>query len=290
MLLVADSGSTKADWTFYDVDGTQTRVTSIGVNPNLHSPAEIQTVLESVCPVTIQEAKVREVYYYGTGIWDKRRAAVLGSALRSCYPNAEVEIHHDLLGAARAACGDGPGIACILGTGSNSCLYDGVKVRDNVTNLGWLIGDEGSGVDLGRRLIRAYSYRELPPDDREHFEEETGYNKATIGDGLYGTGNANRFLASFSPFIHDNLDRPAIRRLVVASFEEFLTCHVLKYEGAKRLPVSFIGSIAYHYADILREVLTEHELTVGSIKKKPIDALVAYHCPEREPPVHERSN
>ena len=155
MILVADSGSTKADWAFCDPDGEATRVSSIGVNPNLHSADEIKTVFQSVCPDAIPQAKVEQVHYYGTGVWDEGRAERLARVLRACYPVAHVEVHHDLLGAARAACGTEPGIACILGTGSNSCLYDGTDVIDNVTNLGWLIGDEGSGVDLGRRLIRA---------------------------------------------------------------------------------------------------------------------------------------
>ena len=277
MLLVADSGSTKADWTFCGPGGEVTRVSSIGVNPNLHSPAEIKTVVQSVCPDDIAEAKVTHVYYYGTGVWDRTRADKVGRVLEACYPQAAVEIHHDLLGAARAACGREPGVACILGTGSNSCLYNGEEVVDNVVNLGWLIGDEGSGVDLGRRLLRAYSYRELPAEDREHFEESTGHGRRTIGDGLYGAASANRFLASFSPFIHDSLGRPAIRRLVVDSFAEFLRRHVLKYEGARELPVSFVGSIAYHYGDVLREVCAGEGLTCGSITKKPIRALEAYH-------------
>ena len=277
MLLVADSGSTKADWAFCAPDGQTTRVTSIGVNPNLHSRAEIKTVVQSVCPDDIPEAKVRWVYYYGTGVWDATRAERVGEVLRACYPEAEIEIHHDLLGAARAACGEDPGIACILGTGSNSCLYDGEEVTDNVTNLGWLIGDEGSGVDLGRRLIRAYSYRELPPEDREHFEEATGHSRRTIGDGLYGAASANRFLASFSPFLHDSLGRPAIRQLVVDSFTEFLRRHVMKYRGADELPVSFVGSIAFHYREVLREVCSAEGLTCGSITQKPISALERYH-------------
>lgn len=277
MLLVADSGSSKADWTFYDENGVSTSVSSIGVNPNLHSKAEISTVLESVSPENIPSGKVKWIYYYGTGIWDHRRADILRDILKSCYQNAEIEIHHDLLGAARAACGDQKGIACILGTGSNSCLYNGDAVTDNVTNLGWLLGDEGSGVDLGKRLIRAYSYRELPLEARQAFEEQTGYNRHSIGDGLYGAGSANRFLASFSPFIHDNLHIPAIKSIVEDSFREFLKRHVLKYENATNLTVSFIGSIAFHYQDILRHVCKSEGLSCGSIEKKPIDALVEFH-------------
>ena len=285
MLLVADSGSTKADWTFCPGDGSGEHqlVTSIGINPNLHSETEMRTVIESVCPDLLSTGLVREVYYYGTGVWDDRRAGVIAAILRSNYPNAVVEVHHDLLGAARAACGDDPGIACIIGTGSNTCRFDGARVTDNVTNLGWLLGDEGSGVDLGKRLLRAYSYRELPPDDRARFEEQTGFNRQSIGDALYAKAHPNRFLASFSPFIHDNLDRPAIRALVEEAFGEFLRRHVLKYEGARGLPVSFVGSIAYHYRDILREALGREALTCGSIAKKPISALLDYHRAKYDP-------
>ena len=283
MLLVADVGSTKADWMFSDADDQRQLVSSIGVNPNLHSEAEISTVLQSVCPSSIPQAKVRWVYYYGTGIWDAKRAEKIEKVLAMIYPNANIEVKHDLLGAARAACGASAGIACILGTGSNSCLYDGHKVLDNVTNLGWLLGDEGSGVDLGKRLIRAYSYRELPAEDREIFENATGHNRQSIGDGLYGPSNANRFLASFSPFVHDHLHRPAIKSLVEDAFREFLHRHVLKYEGAKTLPVSFVGSIAYYYREILREVCAAEGIQCQNIRQKPIEALLSFHREQHYP-------
>lgn len=277
MILVADSGSTKADWTFIDAKDNRTDVHSIGLNPNLHTSAEIRNVIESITPDQIPAQKVQQVYYYGTGIWDQKRADKIGDVLRATFGNAVVEVKHDLLGAARAACQGERGIACILGTGSNSCLYDGEKVVDNVTNLGWLLGDEGSGVDLGKRLIRAYSYRELSKADSNHFEELTGHNKNSIGNGLYGPSNTNRFLAGFSPFIHDNLDRPAIKQLVVDSFTEFFRRHVFKYENASSLPLSFIGSIAHHYEQILREVCATEGLTCKTITQKPIDALVKFH-------------
>ena len=285
MILVADSGSSKADWAYAPTNGEIQVATSIGVNPNLHSVPEIRTVIESVCPDGISEAKVTHLYYYGTGIWDHSRAAVLEEVLQANYPHAAIEVHHDLLGAARAACQGEPGIACILGTGSNSCLYKNDEVVDNVTNLGWLLGDEGSGVDLGKRLIRAYSYRELSAEDCEYFEETTGHNRASIGDGLYGKGNPNRFLASFSPFIHGALDRPRIRQLVLDAMSEFVRRHVLKYPEAHELPVSFVGSIAFHYQDCLQQVLTEHSLKLGQVRKKPIEALVAYHRSQHAPSV-----
>lgn len=277
MFLVADVGSTKADWIFHHPDHGTYEVSGVGVNPNLHSDAEIRTVIEAVCPEEVPQGKVSHVHYYGTGIWDHSRAQRLHDILHINFPTAEVHVHHDLLGAARAACGDAPGIACIMGTGSNSCLYDGEKVIDNVTNLGWLLGDEGSGVDLGKRLIKAYTYRELRPETRELFEESTGYNRTSIGNALYGPGNPNRFLASFSPFIHENLGLECMRDIVTSSFSEFLRRHVMKYPNATDRAVNFIGSIAYHYQDLLREVCAGEGLRCGSIAKKPIHALKDYH-------------
>jgi len=277
MFLVADSGSSKADWYFVSPNGKESLVSTIGINPNLHSTAEMTNVVVGAAPTEVPKARVERVFYYGTGIWDHERSAKLATILRACYPKASVEVHHDLLGAARAACGTASGVACILGTGSNSCLYDGSDVVDNVTNLGWLLGDEGSGVDLGRRLVKAFSYRELPEEDRNCFIEETGYNRQTIGDALYGSGSPNRFLASFSPFIHDNLHRPAVKNIVEEAFQEFFRRHVLKYKGVQDLPVNFIGSISHHYADVLREVAARCGLSCGEIKQKPIHALVDYH-------------
>ena len=277
MLLVVDSGSTKADWAFCSPDGTVHMESSLGVNPNVHSTAEITTVLESVCPVEVPEAKVTHIHYYGTGIWDAKRGQKIKEVLQAIYVRADIEVHHDLLGAARAACQAEPGIACILGTGSNTCLYDGSKVTDNVKNLGWLLGDEGSGVDIGKRLVRAYCYRELPREVESLFEESTGHNRKSIGDSLYGPSHANRFLASFSPFVHDNLDVPEIRQLVVEAFTEFLRRHVMKYRGYESLKVSFVGSIAHHYDEVLREVCAAHDITCGGIRQKPIDPLVEFH-------------
>lgn len=277
MKLIADSGSSKADWMFVDERERLDLITSIGVNPNLHSESEIRTVFESVCPLQVPSAKVEAVFYYGTGVWDKKRSSTLHAILQSLYPNAVVEVHHDLLGAARAACGSEPGVACILGTGSNSCLYDGERVTDSVQNLGWLLGDEGSGVDLGKRLIRAYAYRDLSAEDKDWFEEQTGHNAVSIGNSLYGSSSANRFLASFSPFLHDSLHRPAFKAIIVEGLSAFLQSHVLKYDGVASVPVNFVGSIAYHYKDLLREVCQSHKLTVGTIAKKPIHALVDFH-------------
>ncbi len=284
MLLVADSGSSKADWVYYASDAATYEVNSIGVNPNLHSESQIREAFRDVCPQAVDPADVCWIYFYGSGVWDGVRANRIVNSLRLYYPNAEIEIYHDLLGAARAMCGTDPGVACILGTGSNSCLYDGSEVIDNVTNLGWLVGDEGSGVDLGKRLVRAYSYRELTGGLRAEFEDETGHNKLSIAEGLYSGASPNRFLASFSPFIHNHRDEPVIHNLVLDSFGEFLRKHVLKYDGARELPIHFVGSVAYHYSALLAEACKAEGLHMGRVQKKPIGPLVEFHRLERHLP------
>lgn len=164
MIVVADSGSSKTDWVFIGEDGSQQSLESAGFNPVLHSAAEISEELATRFRDLSFLDNVEQVFFYGSGCWDQKRADVIIEGTRPFFPNAQLLVEHDLLGAARATCGQEPGIACILGTGSNSCLFDGAQITDNVTNLGYLMGDEGSGTHMGKMIIRAFFYRELPPN------------------------------------------------------------------------------------------------------------------------------
>jgi glucosamine kinase len=170
MVIVTDSGSTKADWVLTAENGEQSRLSSKGINPVFHSEAFITDLLQGTFNGQLPAEEVSDIYYYGAGCWDDVRKTTVARALQSYFRNADIRVMHDLEGAARATCGDEPGIACIMGTGSNSCLYDGHQLVDNVTNLGYLLGDEGSGTHLGKYLIRAYFYREIPADLMELLE------------------------------------------------------------------------------------------------------------------------
>lgn len=282
MIVVTDSGSTKADWVFAASAGTQRLVQTRGLNPFFHPADQIERVLGQELAPHVDLATVDAVYFYGAGCSDEKRVGIMTEGLMRIFPNAHIQVDHDLLAAARATCGHQPGIACILGTGSNSCLFDGRAILDNITSLGYLVGDEGSGSHLGKYLIRGYFYREMPDHIAELFRQEFVPDKSAVLDQIYGA-TPNVYLASLATFVRLHLNEPYIRELALTSFRTFIQRHILKYPKHQELPVHFIGSIAYHFGVLLLDVLTEFQLTPGVILRKPIDQLVTYHLdnPER---------
>ncbi len=280
MIIVVDSGSTKADWIVVPSDGTeQYLVSTMGFNPFFQDEAKIVSELSTDFVNHVPVAQVKKVFFYGAGCSNPENCAIIERALKQVFKSAQIVVEHDLLASARATCGNEPGIACIIGTGSNTCLYDGVSITDNVTNLGHQCGDEGSGSWLGRLLVRTYFYREMPTDLAVRFEAGYGTGEAakmSIINQIYGE-TPNVYLASFAPFIVQNKNHPIIRKLIESSFEELVCRHVLKYKGCYELPIHFVGSIAFHLEDILQEVLQKHNLSLGKIIRKPVQNLVQYH-------------
>ncbi|WP_020535700.1 hypothetical protein [Lewinella cohaerens] len=276
MKVIVDSGSTKADWKFLSGE-EETSLHTMGFNPVFHSSDQIEQEVNKAFKGIVDLEQEAEIYFYGSGCWDQKRKVIIENGLKRVFTNAKIDVHHDLLGAARATCGNDPGISCIIGTGSNTCLYDGKDVIDNVTNLGYLCGDEGSGTHLGKKLIRHYFYRELPKELEAAFEVFVGGGKQKILDTVYDGTPPNVYLASFTRFMSEHVDHPFIQRILYRSFAEFIDRHVRKYPGHLKLPVHFIGSIAYVFQDMLKIVLTERAMHHGIFIKQPIDNLVAYH-------------
>ena len=277
MMIIADSGSTKTDWVIVGDDGRE-NLKTMGFNPVYHDSELIYTQSRKGFTPSFNFEGVRKVFYYGAGCWDHARKEIVAIALRRLFPYAEVEVDHDLLGAARAACGHQAGIACIIGTGSNSCLYDGDQVIDNVTNLGYFVGDEGSGAFLGKELIRCYFYRELPSDIHEAFEEIYPGGKMELLNNIYDEDSQpNVYLATFTKFLNDHRDHIYISNLLYKGLAIFIDRHVRKYHNHFSLPVHFIGSVAFHFQDFLRVILEERDMNVGSFVQKPIDRLVNFH-------------
>ena len=276
MLIIVDSGSTKADWLMIHPDGIRKLVTTMGFNPFFHDEDKIETELQKdfIHQVSVDDAK--EIYFYGAGCSDAMRCEVVKGGLKRIFKQAKIVVEHDLLASARAACGDQPGVACIIGTGSNTCLYDGEKIIDNITNMGYLLGDEGAGSHFGKLILRAYFYRELPDDIKAEFEREYGNNKRTFLNKMYGDA-PNVYLASFATFFSKHRDHFYIQKLVAEAFTELVRRHITKYGGCHSLPICFVGSIAHHFKDILKVVLDEHDLNLGTVIQKPIDKLAEYH-------------
>ncbi len=277
MLAVCDGGATKADWKVRLEDGSIINTTTTGFNPNYSSGEQIFELVNREMAHPNWPKLEGKIYYYGTGCWDSRRNKIVQDALQKVFVNAEVKVSHDLLAAARATCGKEPGIACIIGTGSNSVLYDGFKEIDNVTNLGFLLGDEGSGAQIGKRLVQAFFYREMPEELHPIMEQACPEGRKTILDKIYGGGVPAVYLASFVRLFSGHRDHPFVREIIKSCFLEFLTRHICKYKTAEPVPVHFVGSVAYHFQDILVEALQDKNLKPGIFIKKPIDNLLKYH-------------
>ena len=279
MKLIADSGSTKADWVMLDAAGRTTYANTRGFNPVVHPVDLLHGELQKLANDLLPGQRPTEVHYYGAGCWDYRRKQVISDAITNTWPGVEVTVMHDLLGAARATCGTEPGIACILGTGSNTCLYDGTDVTDNVTNLGFMLGDEGSGSHLGKAFLRSYFYRELDDELNARFEDYTTVDRTTVLDTIYESEMPNTYLAGFTRFMGEHQQHPLVQRIIFDSFAEFLDRHVRKYRGHLELPIHFIGSIAFHFRDILLAALHERDMIKGRFVHKPIEALADFHRP-----------
>lgn len=277
MIVVVDSGATKADWMVMDGKNTQL-IHSMGLSPIFHSKDFMATEIVKAFDGKIDPNQVEQLYYYGTGCWDSGRKAIVKEAVREVFKLADVSVEHDLLGAARAACGREPGIACIIGTGSNTCLFDGDQITDNVTNLGYLLGDEGSGVYLGKMLIQAYFYRELPQDLIPAFEKFHPGGRPVILDKVYGKETPNVYLASFMPFFAENRAHFFVQKMLYEAFSAFVDRHVRKYKNHISLPINFIGSVAFHFQNILKIVLEERAMRPGNFIQKPIEQLAAFHA------------
>ncbi len=276
MILIADSGSTKTDWVAVFPDGPRT-IKTMGFNPVYHTEDLIYEETVKDFPEGFPWSEINHVYYYGAGCWDYDRKEVVARALRRAFKQAKVEVDHDLLGAARAVCGRQRGIACIIGTGSNSCLFDGDRVIDNVTNLGYLVGDEGSGAYLGKELVRTYFYREMPGELVRSLEEHYPGGKSEILNEIYGKKIPNVYLANFTHFLNEHQEHIFIQKIIYRGFEVFIDRHVRKYNDHFSLPVHFIGSVAYYFQDFLEVILQERAMNPGLFIQKPIDRLVQFH-------------
>lgn len=288
MILIADSGSTKTDWILVASDGTQTELHTDGINPARDARDIIYNVLYHDLLTQIPSDISREelsrsgcqgsegtVYFYGAGCIEPFSQTVW-SVLKDLFPCCKVEVESDLLGAARALCGHEPGIACILGTGSNSCLYDGRDIIMHTPPLGYILGDEGSGSFLGKVLVNGLFKGVLPDELKQAFCNKYDMELPGIIEHVYREPSANRFLASLVPFIVEHRNHPSIHDLLVDAFRQFLVRNVAIY-GHKKMPIHCVGGIAYQFADELSEAAASEGMQMGRIMLRPIQSIVQYH-------------
>jgi len=282
MYLVADSGSTKTDWRI--IDGTEVRAMSTrGINPFHSTKEEIRSELASL-DLQGEEKRIRRVYFYGSGVSNSEKQALIGKFLQERIGvHPEIFVEGDLLGAARALFQKRSGIACILGTGSNSCLYGEGIILDHIPALGYSLGDEGSGTDIGKRLVNALHKRTLSDNLREAIIREEGLTMDGILENVYMKPHANRYLASLTRIAEKHMENPEIREIISQAFHDFIRKNISRYKDFNTQEVGFAGSVAFHFREILREVLEQEGLRCGPVIADPIEGLVKYHMEEAIP-------
>lgn len=272
-IAVVDSGSTKSNWVVFD-DKTEERFNSQGMNPRVRSLSELQNIGENAIPGDIAN-KITEIYFYGTACSAKENIEKVKKALQSVFQNAgKVVVDHDLMGAARATCGSDRGITVILGTGSNSCSFDGNKIIDNVKSLGYYMGDEGSATHIAKLLVQGYFYREMPADEKRAFETFT--DDQNLIERVYASSKPNFELAKLAQFVAQQSGSEYVQSIVRKSFEEFVSRQLVHYSNFSS-SVRSIGSVAYYNRTILSEVLNKYGFQLDKAVQKPIDELVKYH-------------
>lgn len=278
MKLIADSGSTKIEWCVLDNGKVVKQVLTEGINAVLLTEEEIALTIGQQLVPHVAGLPIDEIYYYGAGCLFESICNNVRNALAGNIPSArKIVVESDMLAAARAVCGDDPGIVCILGTGSNSCYYDGNNIVDNVPSLGYILGDEGSGAVLGKMLVGDALKRQMPQQLVDKFMAQYGLTPQLIIENVYRKPGANRFLASLSPFLAENIEEPSVHRLVLNAFKAFFVRNVENYNGYKDTPVHFVGSIAVCYREVIEEAAKALYINIGKIVKSPMEGLVEYH-------------
>lgn len=274
--LIADSGSTKAEWCLLDGKKKRTFITE-GLSPYFLSGEQIQKILEEKLKAKMKNIEPDEIFFYGTGCSNPDNVKLVKKAIQKVFTQSAVAVDHDLMGAAKALCGTEKGIACILGTGSNSCYYNGKKIIKNSPGLGYVLGDEGSGAYLGKKVIQYFLYNTFDADLMDRFVTKFQVSSYDILDAVYKKPLPNRYLASYAIFLAENRGHYMVENIIEDGFNDFFFNHVYKYRESWTLPVNFIGSVAYGFKDVLKDMCNTYELQLGKVLQKPMDGLVKFH-------------
>ena len=277
MIIIADSGSTKCSWAICDKNGQIVeRCSTIGFNPYFIKSSQVLNHLQNSDLKEIKD-NVDEVYFYGAGCSSKKMNDIIEKPFIEFFSNAQVNIHHDLDAACYSMYDGEPAITGILGTGSNSCFFDGEKIYENAPSLGFMLGDEASGNNFGKKLLCLYFNNVLDEDLKQKYEESYETDIAQINLNVYNNSRANVYLAKFFPFVSENKSHPQMHTLIMKTLDEFFKLHICCFEDFKKVKVNFIGSVAFFLKDEIEKVAQKYNCEIGHIVKNPIDRLIKYH-------------
>lgn len=274
--LIADSGSSKTEWCL--IDGKKKiHIKTQGISPYFLTGDQVQEILRKELLGKLKKSTPDEIFFYGTGCSNPDNVKMVKNAIRTVFPKAKVNVDHDLIGAAKALCGNEKGIACILGTGSNSCYFNGKKIVKNSPGLGYVLGDEGSGTYLGKKVIQYYLYNTFDPDLMDRFNLKYQTNVTEILEAVYKKPLPNKYLAGFTSFLIENRGHFMIENIIEDGFNDFFFNHIYKYRESWTLPINFVGSVAFGFKDVLKELCNSYELQLGKVIKNPMEGLIRYH-------------
>lgn len=278
MIAIVDSGSTKGDWVIVNNQGLEyIRTTTIGLNPYFINSKKVIQEIQKNNVLNKLSKKLTKIFFYGAGCSTIENNKIIENGLKIAFPNSKYYIKHDLLAAAYACYNKNPIIVCILGTGSNSCFFDGKIIREETPSLSFILGDEGSGSSLGKKLIKYFFLKKMPKKIHINFKQEFNLTDKKLNKNIYNNPFANTYLASFSKFILLHKQEPFIQKIIYDSLNEFIENQILIYPETGYVKLNFVGSIAYYYKDILNSVTSKYHLKIGQIIRKPINNLVNYH-------------
>jgi glucosamine kinase len=281
VLLIADSGATKCEWCIANNERKKIIFTT-GISPYFLDSKQIVELLQKELMPQLQNVHLDEVHFYGTGLGNPANVTIVCKALKKLFPAAKVKACTDLLAAARALCRNEKGIACILGTGSNSCYYNGKKIVKNTPSLGYVLGDEGSGASLGKKVIQYYLYNTFDEDLKARFDAMFVTTQMEILENVYKKPLPNRYLASFAIFLSENRGHYMVENILEDCLNDFFLNQLYKYTESWTMPINFIGSIAFGFKDVLQELCYRAELDLGQVLKNPMEGLVKYHTNQAE--------
>lgn len=276
-ILLADSGATKCEWCLTVPHKKPRIVFTQGISPYFLNIPQIESILRNELLPHLGREPITAVYYYGTGCASAANARLVARAIRNVYPDADIKVTVDVMGAARALCGKEKGIACILGTGSNSCYYDGKKIVKNSPGLGYVLGDEGSGACLGRKVLQYYLYKTFDEELQYKFETKYAVTAADILDHVYKKPLPNRYLAGYALFLSENRGHYMVENIIEDGLNDFFFTHLCKYGESWKYPIHFVGGVADAFRDVIRELCNTYEFELGTILKNPMQGLIEYH-------------
>lgn len=280
MLLIADSGSTKTDWILTDGKTNKFRYNTIGYNPYFIDTENIYQSISQKLISQLNASKVKKIFFYGAGCATAEKVDIVYKALLRCFPTSEISVGHDMLAAARALLGKSRGFAAIIGTGSNTCIYDGVNIEKNIDSLGYLLGDEGSGSYIGKKIVRDFMRGYLPVELKHKFDQAYHLSHPDIYEAMYTKLLPNRFLAGFCKFADENKEHDYIKKIVNDSFNDFFMNLVSRYPNYEQLSFNCVGSVGFVFKEILSEVARSYNMKIGKLIPSPIEDLVNYHLGE----------